>query len=174
MDPDSALQHLAPGVRSHSSFQIHGHALHQPQTHPTAPYDDPAAFANYAPVPDFPNGHVADQQLQVQDGFGPQVTPTTIRQLGARGNGIQHHFNTPTTQQYGLSSADQHSSGAPLPNSVGRLQQDENHLESSARDGKEEHSHFGTLKLIENPPELEQWRDRLFNVDETITLTEDE
>ena len=30
------------------------------------------------------------------------------------------------------------------------------------------------MKLVENPPDLDEWRDRLFNVDETITLTEEE
>jgi glutathione S-transferase len=34
--------------------------------------------------------------------------------------------------------------------------------------------HFSGMKLVENPPDLEQWRERLFNVDETITLTEEE
>lgn len=35
-------------------------------------------------------------------------------------------------------------------------------------------NHFGGLKLISEPPNLEAWREKLFNVDETITLTEDE
>lgn len=34
--------------------------------------------------------------------------------------------------------------------------------------------HFSGMKLVENPPDLDHWRERLFNVDETITLTEDE
>ncbi|KAF2182188.1 hypothetical protein K469DRAFT_586915 [Zopfia rhizophila CBS 207.26] len=36
------------------------------------------------------------------------------------------------------------------------------------------HGQFEDLKLIPNPPNLDEWRDRLFHVDETITLTEDE
>lgn len=35
-------------------------------------------------------------------------------------------------------------------------------------------SHFGGLKLIPKPPDLETWRERLFNVDEMITLTEEQ
>lgn len=35
-------------------------------------------------------------------------------------------------------------------------------------------NHFGGLKLISEPPNLEAWREKLFNVDETITLTEEE
>ncbi|KAM0122984.1 hypothetical protein ACP6JC_000392 [Aspergillus fumigatus] len=30
------------------------------------------------------------------------------------------------------------------------------------------------MKLVPNPPDLEYWREKLFNVDETITLTEDQ
>ncbi|CRG84822.1 Putative acetyltransferase C18B11,09c [Talaromyces islandicus] len=35
-------------------------------------------------------------------------------------------------------------------------------------------SHFGSMKIVPNPPDLDAWRDRLFNVDEPITLTEDQ
>jgi hypothetical protein len=36
------------------------------------------------------------------------------------------------------------------------------------------HGQFEGLKLIPNPPDLEEWREKLFHVDDTITLTEDE
>lgn len=35
-------------------------------------------------------------------------------------------------------------------------------------------SHFGGLKLVPEPPNLDAWREKLFNVDETITLSEEE
>jgi glutathione S-transferase len=35
-------------------------------------------------------------------------------------------------------------------------------------------THFQGLKLIAEPPDLEAWRQKLFDVDETITLNEDE
>ncbi|KAH7388611.1 hypothetical protein BKA66DRAFT_54685 [Pyrenochaeta sp. MPI-SDFR-AT-0127] len=41
--------------------------------------------------------------------------------------------------------------------------------QAHARDGQ-----FQGLKLIANPPDLEKWREKLFNVDEMITLTEEE
>lgn len=34
--------------------------------------------------------------------------------------------------------------------------------------------HFSGMKLIRDPPNLELWRERLFNVEDTITLTEEE
>ncbi|KKY24968.1 putative glutathione transferase [Phaeomoniella chlamydospora] len=60
-----------------------------------------------------------------------------------------------------------------MHNSISRLQDDNNFLESPQNVG-EENGHFGGMKLIENPPDLQQWRERLFDVDETITLTEQE
>ncbi|KAF2255781.1 hypothetical protein BU26DRAFT_512739 [Trematosphaeria pertusa] len=36
------------------------------------------------------------------------------------------------------------------------------------------HGQFEGLKLIPNPPDLEAWRERLFHVDDTITLTQEE
>lgn len=41
-------------------------------------------------------------------------------------------------------------------------------------DGGGTDGHFRNLKMIPNPPNLEEWRQRLFDVDATITLTEDE
>lgn len=35
-------------------------------------------------------------------------------------------------------------------------------------------SHFGSMKIVPNPPDLDAWRERLFNVDEPITLTEEQ
>ena len=34
--------------------------------------------------------------------------------------------------------------------------------------------HFGSMRMELNPPDLEYWRKKLFDVDETITMTEDQ
>jgi hypothetical protein len=39
---------------------------------------------------------------------------------------------------------------------------------------KEIGGHFGGMKAIASPADLRQWREKLFNVNEMITLTEDE
>jgi len=36
------------------------------------------------------------------------------------------------------------------------------------------HGQFEGLKLITHPPNLNEWREKLFHVDDTVTLTEDE
>jgi hypothetical protein len=40
--------------------------------------------------------------------------------------------------------------------------------------GDKQEGHFRGMKLIPNPPDLEAWRERLFNIDEMITLTEEQ
>lgn len=40
---------------------------------------------------------------------------------------------------------------------------------------KQESNRFGGgMKLVPSPPDLDAWRERLFNVNETITLTEEQ
>ncbi|GAM41620.1 hypothetical protein TCE0_042f14873 [Talaromyces pinophilus] len=45
---------------------------------------------------------------------------------------------------------------------------------SSAAAAEIKDSHLGGLKIVPNPPDLDAWRERLFNVDEPITLTEEQ
>ncbi|KAL1957818.1 hypothetical protein VTO42DRAFT_5536 [Malbranchea cinnamomea] len=47
-------------------------------------------------------------------------------------------------------------------------------LESSQPPMKQRESHFSNMKLIPNPPDLQKWREKLFNVEDTIVLSEEE
>ena len=69
----------------------------------------------------------------------------------------------------------------PLPSqpqshheALGRLQNEIDLRPVPVQDGGTTEGHFGNLKLVPNPPNLEEWRKRLFEVNELITLTEDE
>ncbi len=44
----------------------------------------------------------------------------------------------------------------------------------SATDGGTTAGHFSDMKVVPNPPRLDEWRQKLFDVDDTIALTEDE
>lgn len=62
-------------------------------------------------------------------------------------------------------------------NALDRIQQESesSHVnEAPNGSGKKEAGHFANMKSIPNPPDLEAWRERLFHVDQTITLTEEE
>jgi hypothetical protein len=67
------------------------------------------------------------------------------------------------------------SQSHPQHSSIGRLQQDQDSFNTpeSAAGGKGE-GHLEGLKLVPNPPNLQEWREKLFNVNEIITLTEEE
>ena len=45
---------------------------------------------------------------------------------------------------------------------------------SASGPGKKDGGHFVGMKMVPDPPDLDMWREKLFNVNETITMTEDE
>lgn len=47
-------------------------------------------------------------------------------------------------------------------------------VSSAAAAAEIKDSHLVGLKIVPNPPDLDAWRERLFNVDEPITLTEEQ
>lgn len=74
------------------------------------------------------------------------------------------------------------SISSSLPNAQSRAQHDDSSLQvggesldvSAAAAAEIKDSHLGGLKIVPNPPDLDAWRERLFNVDEPITLTEEQ
>lgn len=84
------------------------------------------------------------------------------------------------------SSAGQHLFGAltphpPLPSqphshdeALGRLQGELDLRPQAGGDGATTGGHFGDRKPVPNPPDLDAWRQRLFDIDSTIAMTEDE
>lgn len=57
---------------------------------------------------------------------------------------------------------------------LGRLQNEVDLRPAPAQEGGTTDGHFSNLKMIADPPNLEQWRKRLFDLDDTVTMTEDE
>jgi hypothetical protein len=55
-----------------------------------------------------------------------------------------------------------------------QLQKEVNFFSGPEPAAEKQDNHFGGMKLIPNPPDLEAWRERLFNADDTITLTEEQ
>lgn len=57
--------------------------------------------------------------------------------------------------------------------SIGRLQQEDDIF--GAQEGADQKSNgHQSGKIVVDPPNLDEWRQRLFNVDEMITLSEEE
>lgn len=57
---------------------------------------------------------------------------------------------------------------------LGRLQNEVDLRPGPAQEGGTTDGHFSNLKMVPDPPNLEQWRKRLFDLDDTVTMTEDE
>lgn len=62
----------------------------------------------------------------------------------------------------------------PQPETTERLQNETDSRPAPMRYGGGTKRHSENLKMIPNPPDLEQWRKKLFDVDGLITMTEDQ
>ncbi|RDW94525.1 hypothetical protein BP5796_00288 [Coleophoma crateriformis] len=65
------------------------------------------------------------------------------------------------------------NSGPLQHNSIGRLQQDDDIFRTPEGADQKSNGH-ASGKIVIDPPDLTEWRQRLFNVDEMITLSEEE
>ncbi|KAI9759016.1 MAG: hypothetical protein M1835_000478, partial [Candelina submexicana] len=92
------------------------------------------------------------------------------------------HTGIPLHQQNGGGQFGILTPGPPLPSqpplrhdSIARLQHEQDNFpppENQTRSSTA--GHIENAKLVPNPPDLQEWRQRLFDVDEMITLTEDQ
>lgn len=125
------------------------HAQNQFQAIPPSGYQHPVARFNLIPAPP----HPTQQHIQAPPPPSQQIAqqPPRIQQ---RLPDIepQTEFVQPQAQSQSQSQGQNQDDDAPVTN----------------------HGQFEGLKLIPNPPNLDEWRDKLFHVDDTITLTEDE
>ncbi|KAI1386953.1 uncharacterized protein F4822DRAFT_411739 [Hypoxylon trugodes] len=91
----------------------------------------------------------------------------------------QHHapLPPPAHGQFGILT----QGAMPQPSTMPQLQQEEDLFTapgqpaSSAPDGSEQRPHGQLVnRIVVDPPDLQAWREKLFNVDDTIILTNDE
>jgi glutathione S-transferase len=108
--------------------------------------NDPFQHAFQSPHP-FDRNHGGQMHI-------PNDDPHTPQQLN--GNG-----------QYGVLTA-----GPVQHNAINRLQEEDIFGNPESGDQKS-NGHLST-KIVPDPPNLAEWRQKLFNVDEMITLSEDE
>lgn len=156
------LQTLSPGLQSLDAMGAEaGDALFQQRYHLGEP--PPAPHGLHAAHPYDPNAGLPHSQSQFQ--------PIPA--------GYQHVAN-----RFDLISAPrQHLHAPPPPPPVPRAPQQIVELEPQTEYGHNQdaddtpvtsHGQFEGLKLIAHPPNLSEWRDKLFHVDDTVTLTENE
>jgi len=99
-------------------------------------------------------------------------------QFGAFPRRIQQKPGTSSQggQMFGILMPQQQAPNNPQSHTeaLGRLQNEIDLRPVPITDGGTTEGHFSNMKLVPDPPHLEEWRQRLFDINETITLTEDE
>jgi glutathione S-transferase len=116
---------------------------------------------------------VFHQELRLQDPNG-HAFQTFDRNHGHRPMHVQNNGSPHTPQQqhnggqFGILTA-----GPMQHNSIGRLQQEEDIFGTPEGSDQKSNGHLST-KIVVDPPNLTEWRQKLFNVDEMITLSEEE
>ena len=87
---------------------------------------------------------------------------------------VQNDGSPHTPQQHGSGGQFGILSATPIQhNSIGRLQQEEDIFGTPDGPDQKSNGHLST-KIVVDPPNLEEWRQKLFDVSEPITLSEEE
>lgn len=173
----AALQALHHHPQAHHGVPTLASQL-GPEVHGFDPADASALSQHFqAELGGPPNGHV----LQTANVFEDTTHP---RHRSRQGSGQLQTPQRRQTQTFPHNHGGQFGVLAPQPplpsqqqpqhNSVSRLQQEQELLQFPEQIGGKSDGHFGNLKIVPNPPNLKEWRERLFHVDEMITLTEEE
>ena len=129
-------------------------------------------------------GH--NQHLRDEDPFTRNIVPR-FQEVHSRATPPQPRHTRPAESvggQFGiLTPHAKLSQNAQRPrnayihhNALDRIQRDYSEVQTAppTDESRKKDGHFDNAKSIPNPPNLLAWRERLFEVDETITLSEDE
>lgn len=142
---------------------------------PSDPFQFNAQFDAPSPINPLHPRNVLDPQLQHEPRYPaiqhhlpqqPQHHPTRLSTKSAPTQGGQFgvltpHLQVPTQPQL------HHEA-------FGRLQNEMDMSPAVVSSNEKAGGHFSDLKMIPDPPDLDAWRERLFNVSDVIELTEDE
>ncbi|KAJ4353433.1 uncharacterized protein N0V89_005162 [Didymosphaeria variabile] len=151
---DAFFQHrYAQQLQAHTAnphalhFQSHG--LQQPAQPPFESF--PGGYARFEinapnPAPPAPHHHIQAPPPPQRAQVATHIQPPQLQELEHRGSFVQTQEQSVVQEQ--IPEGDE----APIQN----------------------HGQIEGLRLIPNPPDLDAWREKLFHVDDTITLTEEE
>jgi glutathione S-transferase len=121
-------------------------------------------------------GSVFHQDLRLQDPNEHAFqTPNPFdRNHAHRPMHVQNNGSPHTPQQHGNGGQFGILTSGPIQhNSIGRLQQEEDIFGASDGADQKSNGHLST-KIVVDPPNLQEWRQKLFDVSEPITLSEEE
>lgn len=171
---EGPISHHFPTQHLHNGALFHAQPHHNQPTLVSQLDLDPTDHFHFNPHID---NHHHLQQLQQRSAFEQSPppsrfhdvrnhVPSTPQQNNTYNRGGEFGVLTPHPQ---LPSQPQNHQEA-----LGRLQNEIDLRPVPIQDGGTTEGHFSNLKMVPDPPHLDEWRKRLFDVDEIITLTEDE
>lgn len=120
--------------------------------------------------------HVYHQDLRMQDpnGHAFQTSNPFERNHSHQPMHVANNGNPHTPQQHNNGGQFGILTTGPVQHSsIGRLQQEEDIFGTPDGGDQKSNGHLST-KIVPDPPNLAEWRQKLFNVDEMITLSEEE
>ncbi|PMD17583.1 hypothetical protein NA56DRAFT_648653 [Hyaloscypha hepaticicola] len=153
-----AAQAISHGQPAH--LQHHAHSLASQAGLDLTGLEDPDSVFNQELRLQDPNGHAFQNALPYDRNHSHQ--PMHIQNNGSPHTPQQQHNGG----QFGVLRPLQH-------NSIDRLQQQEDLFGTPDGSDQKSNGHLST-KIVENPPNLAEWRQKLFDVNEMITLSEEE
>lgn len=181
MQPLHSLQGLQDGPLHHQQLQSPPNIQSLAAISPD-PNDAGALCPRYlgAPAPQ-PQHHALHASNPFVHNAGLPHTQNGFQSVPAAGYSLDARFGLmPGPPQHLQASLpvnhSLHHAAHEVPHGVHELGPQPEYVPAQATDDTPVTSHgqFEALKLIPNPPNLDEWRSRLFHVDDTITLTEDE
>ena len=118
------------------------------------------------------NGSISDASTPQNASFSSEVPfnvqPRPTRQKNGAPNQGGQLFGILTP------SGPPHGQQSPHGEAVGGFQNEIDFRPRPVAGGGTTEGHFSNMKMVPNPPHLAEWRQRLFDMDEMMTLTEDE
>lgn len=172
-----SLQHLQQSPDGPLYAQTLPHALYQQQPYTLSgpPQPPPHALQYQHGLPGSPVQYATFPAISYQHASSPRFAIADPPPLPVPQE-IQHFQSPPRPAQRQQIPPPQiltHQFPSSLQSHVETLA--ETHVETHVRDEAGAPSgHFQGLKLVAEPPDLEAWRQKLFDVDDTITLNEEE
>ncbi|KAL8725940.1 MAG: hypothetical protein Q9181_006228 [Wetmoreana brouardii] len=123
--------------------------------------------------------HQTQLQLQPRVAFDqrPPIPPTRFQDLPSNVRGPEQLNNDfARAGQFGILTPHPQLPNQPQIHheALGRLQNEIDLRPVAVQDGGTTEGHFGNMKAVPDPPQLDAWRKKLFDVDGIITLTEEE
>lgn len=122
------------------------------------------------------NDPVFHQDLRLQDasGHGFQSPSPFDHNHGHRPMHVQN-IGSPHTPQHSAGGQFGMLTAGPIQhNAIRQLQQEENVFTPAGDESDQKSLGHSSTKIVLNPPNLDEWRQRLFDVDGMITISEDE